>query len=363
MKTRTTSSRRATQHAQSSALSAIGRVLVAGLLSGGIANAWAQTPAADPRLREIVYDPTAVVTLPTRRGEVTLITLAHDEQITELAAGLGADCARPEAPWCIAAQPGGRHVFVKPKSSALAPNNLAIVTDKRTHSIRLAVLADNDPKPPVYRLNIRPPAPAIPAASLAAALPTAASSQADANAAALRTASAQLLQALRTLKTPAQQLDERMQARPQVHNTQYSVAEGPSSQDIVPTLVFDDGRFTYLKFPGNREVPAVFQVQGDGSEALLNTHMDDDLLVIDRVSRRLVLRAGQAVVNLHNEQFDIDGVAPEGGTTVPGVQRLLRTPGTTPATPAAIRAPMPAGMPGALPGSSTAPRMQAGTTP
>ncbi len=57
-------------------------------------------------------------------------------------------------------------------------------------------------------------------------------------------------------------------------NTQYSVAEGAGSQDIVPTLVFDDGRFTYLRFPGNREVPAVFHVLGDGSETLVNARME-----------------------------------------------------------------------------------------
>lgn len=276
------------------------------------AHAGAQTPAADPRLREVTYDPKAVITVPTKRGEVTLIVLAPDETISELAAGLGSDCARAEAPWCIAAQPGGRNVFVKPKSSAQAPNNLAIVTDKRIHSIRLTVLADGDAKPPVYRLTIKQPAPVAPAPS----------SQTLAAPAGI--ASAQLVAALATQKSPAQLLKDRMLARPQVLNSQYSVSEGAASQDIVPTMVFDDGRFTYLRFPGNREVPAVFQVLGDGSEALLNTRMDDDLLVVDRVARKLVLRAGQAVVSLHNDSFDVDGAPPEEGTTVPGVQRVLR---------------------------------------
>ena len=53
-------------------------------------------------------------------------------------------------------------------------------------------------------------------------------------------------------------------------NSSYSIAEGSGSEDIVPTLVFDDGRFTYFRFPGNREVPAVFHVLGDGSETLVN---------------------------------------------------------------------------------------------
>ena len=117
---------------------------------------------------------------------------------------------------------------------------------------------------------------------------------------------------------------ERLQARPQVMNTRYSLAEGRGSEEIVPTLVFDDGRFTYLRFPGNREVPAVFHVRSDGSETLVNARMEDDLLVVDRVSRRLMLRAGASVVGLWNEAFDLEGAPPGEGTTVPGVQRMLR---------------------------------------
>jgi type IV secretion system protein VirB9 len=109
-----------------------------------------------------------------------------------------------------------------------------------------------------------------------------------------------------------------------VLNSSYSIAEGLASEDIVPALIFDDGRFTYLRFPGNREVPAVFHVLGDNSETLVNARMEDDLLVVDRVSRRLMLRAGSAVVAIWNDAFDLDGVPPDRGTTVPGVRRTLK---------------------------------------
>jgi type IV secretion system protein VirB9 len=52
--------------------------------------------------------------------------------------------------------------------------------------------------------------------------------------------------------------------------------------------------------------------------------MQDELLVVDRVSRRLMLRAGHAVVGVWNEAFDLDGVPPAEGTTVPGVRRVLK---------------------------------------
>ena len=120
-------------------------------------------------------------------------------------------------------------------------------------------------------------------------------------------------------------------------NTNYSIAEGAGSADIVPALVFDDGRFTYFRFPGNREVPAVFHVLGDGSETLVNARMEDDLLVVDRVSRRLMLRAGSAVVGVWNEAFDLDGVPPGDGTTVPGVQRIVKADPVPARPPASTR--------------------------
>jgi type IV secretion system protein VirB9 len=255
-----------------------------------------------------------VVTVPVKRGVVTLVELGADERISEVAAGLGGDCNRPEAAWCIAAQAGGRHLFVKAKGSAQAPNNLAVVTDRRTHSLRFVVMADGDKALPVYRLQVKPP--------MQAARPQIA--QQDAQTQALLAALAVVPPAA-TAPFPAALVAERLQAKPQVMNTAYAVAEGKGSQDIVPVLVFDDGRFTYLRFPGNREVPAIFHVLGDGSEALVNTRMEDDLLVVDRVSRRLMLRAGQAVVGLWNEAFDLEGVPPDGGTTVPGLQRALRS--------------------------------------
>ncbi len=279
--------------------------IIAVLASSGTSRVVA-APAADPRLREIVYDAGAVVTVPVKRGIVTHILLDPDEVITDVASGLGSDCAKPDSAWCVAAQVGGRSLFVKPKSGASVPNNLAVVTDKRTHSFVFVVLPEGDARPPVYRLVLKTPV--------------------VARVVALRTvaveAPAQL--AIATGSSSAELVAERLLVGPNVINTSYSIAEGEVSEDIVPTLVFDDGRFTYFRFPGNREVPAVFHVLGDGTETLVNTRMEDDLLVVDRVSRRLMLRSGSAVVGVWNEAFDLDGAPSSRGATVPGVERVVK---------------------------------------
>ena len=268
--------------------------------------AHAAATSADPRLREVQYDARAVVTVPVKRGVVTQILLDADEAITDVASGLGGDCTKPEAVWCIAAQAGGRNIFVKAKSGAGAPNNLAVVTDKRTHSFRFVVLTRGETAAPVYRLIVR----AHVVRALAAARPVSVESVPEVP--------------VPREPSPQELVAERLRASPTLMNSEYSIAEGSASDEIVPTLVFDDGRFTYFRFPGNREIPAVFHVLDDGSETLVNSRMEDDLLVVDRVSRRLMLRAGSAVVGVWNEAFDLNGAPPSRGTTVAGVQRVIK---------------------------------------
>ncbi len=275
-------------------------VLVSLTLTHPHASAAQPTDKSDPRLREVVYDANAVVTVPVKRGMVTLVEFDKGEVIAEVAVGQGGDCSKPDAAWCVAAQPGGRHLYVKAKSAADAPNNLAVITDRRSHTLRFVVLSVSDRQTPVYRLAIRSPKPAAAPPSLA-----------QRELAALAS-----LPPIPPPPTAQQIVAERLAAKPTVLNTQYALA-------------YDDGRFTYLRFPGNREVPAVFHVLGDGSETLVNARMEDDTLVVDRVSRRLMLRAGSAVVDIWNEAFDLEGTPAKGSTTVPGVQRVLKPDAST----------------------------------
>ena len=141
-------------------MKALRLALLAGLtLAGWSAHTLAAEPRPDPRLREVVYDPSAVVTVPVKRGVVALVVLDADEAITDVATGLGADCSKADAVWCVAAQPGGRHLFVKAKREASAPNTIAVVTNRRAHNFRLVVLADDDRQAAVHRLTVKAPVP------------------------------------------------------------------------------------------------------------------------------------------------------------------------------------------------------------
>lgn len=123
-------------------------------------------------------------------------------------------------------------------------------------------------------------------------------------------------------------LSAKLEAKRQPRNLNYSMQVGDNSDNIAPTLAYDDGLFTYLRFPNNRDFPDVKQQWPGQTESLLNAHVDPDdpgLLVLHRVSPKFVLRLGNAVVAVYNDSFDADGVPSRDGTSVPGVKRILKS--------------------------------------
>jgi len=120
----------------------------------------------------------------------------------------------------------------------------------------------------------------------------------------------------------------KLDVKPEPRNWNYSMQIGDASDNIAPTMAYDDGRFTYLKFPNNRDFPSAFLVAADKTESLVNSHIDPatpDTLVLQRVSREMVLRLGNAVVGIYNDSFDPDGIPANQGTTVPGVKRVIKS--------------------------------------
>jgi len=126
----------------------------------------------------------------------------------------------------------------------------------------------------------------------------------------------------------AQLTQAKLDTAPTPINWNYSMQVGESAEGIAPTMAYDDGRFTYLRFPNNRDFPAVFLVAADKSESIVNSHIDPatpDVLVVHRVAAELVLRLGNAVVGIYNDSYDVDGIPPTHGTTVPDVQRIIKS--------------------------------------
>lgn len=85
------------------------------------------------------------------------------------------------------------------------------------------------------------------------------------------------------------------------YNFNYEFAGAPN---IAPIKVFDDGVFTYMEFRNeNAEIPAIFVVNDQGYEAIVNFRIVDEYLVIEQVAGQFTLRSGGDVVCVYNNSL------------------------------------------------------------
>ena len=294
--------------------------LTVALLCSGASSHAAEIPSpgdGDQRVRYVTYQKDEVTKITVRRGVVTRVVLGDDERIVIAGSGFLADCAKAEAEWCIRADVGTNQVWVKPKDHA-THNNLEIRTDKRDYSLEFTVVGDDrigrkqnatqgshGKDEPMYRVIFRHPlAPPTPA-----------------NMTAMQASAHRAKHAREKIDLLHERLDY---FAPEPRNWSYSMEVLPGGDDIAPSLVFDDGRFTYFLFPPNREIPAIFYFSPLGEETRINFHMEKDLAVVQRMGRQFVLRLGEAVVGIWNDAYDKTGVPAIEGTTVSGISRTLR---------------------------------------
>ncbi len=260
--------------------------------------AWAEiTPsrgAYDPRVRVVDYNPANVVKLSTFYGVSTHVQFGEGETIKDVAAG-------DDQAWQIV--PRGSHLFIKPRATK-ADTNLTVITDKRVYEFAVFV----EPRPIndttawrnpnlIYALSFRYP-----------------------EEAAVRQAAKE-----RTADLKARLSNDKIKPgedKKASDNLDYWVAGSP---EISPTAARDDGRFTYLTFTNNRDMPAIYTVDAEGNEALVNTNVEGNTIIVHRVVPRLTLRKSNAVACLRNKSFDFDGGRDNTtGTVAPDVERVIK---------------------------------------
>lgn len=272
-------------------------LLVAGLLLAPVfaaAEAMPPVGATDSRVRVIDYDPMEVVRLTTFYGVSTHVQFAEGETISDVAVG-------DTTAWQVI--PRGRHLFFKPKTEN-ADTNVTVITSKRTYQFALVVetrkvtdkTAWRDPKL-IYSLSFRyPEEEAAKKAALAKATET----------------KAQLSEVKNKLA----------EAKKESQNVDYWAA---GSEEIRPTGARDDGRFIYLTFSNNRDMPAVYAVDEEGNESLIQTNVDGNTIAVQRLVRKLVLRKGSYAVCVVNKAFNLNaGSDNTTGTIAPTVQRVIK---------------------------------------
>ena len=234
----------------------------------------------DPRVRVVDYNPLNVIKLSTFYGVSTHVQFAETETIRDVAVG-------DDQAWKVV--PRGNHLFIKPQATK-ADTNVTVVTDKRTYQFALVV----QPRPVKDS-----------------------TAWADPN----------LIFSL-TFRYPDEEAakiagNAKKDALKEGQNFDYWVA---GSAEISPTSARDDGRFIFLTFSNNRDMPAVYSVDAEGSEALINTNViDGNTIVIQRLVARLILRKGNAVASVVNKSFDLNsGTDNTTGTVAPDVERVIK---------------------------------------
>jgi len=106
-------------------------------------------------------------------------------------------------------------------------------------------------------------------------------------------------------------------------NANYTMQVVTETVDVRPREAFDDGRFTWLLFPRNQEVPAVYKsVPGTEEEVIVNSHMEGDYLVLHAVAPLWNLRLAGSVIGVFNEAYDAMGASSENKTVFPNIVRV-----------------------------------------
>lgn len=278
----------------------------------------------DPRIRVVPYKANDVTIVRTARGVATRIMLERDERIEIPVVGLSSDCTREADEWCVSAIAGSNQIFVRPRDNAKR-NNMELHTNKRDYSFVFEVIGDGvsrgkrgEEELPFLRVVFD------------YQLPKPSASEGDRAAAAAALLSRLDVAAARQLPqkvdpdfgmTPVQRLKAE---GIEVRNTNYTKQVLAKGADADPTMVFDDGRFTYFEFPGAREIPAVFAYGSDMEPTRVNWHMNGNFVVVQRTARKFTLRLGEAVVGVFNEAFDPTGIETPTSTVSPAVVREIK---------------------------------------
>lgn len=261
------------------------RLSVAAMLGSLAAPALAlDTPArsrADNRIQYTDYKDNDVVLVRAAVGRAVHIVLAPDEKVLEMVSG------NSEA-WEIVDR--RNNIYLKPKMDN-ANTNLLLTTSKRQYSIDLRVVGTN--QAPTYRLIFRYPEEVK-----------------------------RISQEQQDKAFVADSLREIPAVYAEGINSDYTMQQGKGSDSFKPEAAFDDGTFTYIRFARGKDMPSVFRVLPDGKEAIINSTVQDDYLILEGVYQTMMIRANNAVIGLYNEKYTDGGKGTGTGTASPVVERV-----------------------------------------
>jgi type IV secretion system protein VirB9 len=276
------------------------------LMSGALVAAIVTNPAfaeeiprsgqQDTRIRYINYNIDEVVRIKGVFRAASQIVFGDGETISSVALG-------DTVSWEVA--PADNILFIKPREKA-PPTNLIVVTRKagvvRTYTFALSARSGDIATGTDAQFVVRFRYP-------------------EQEAAARQNADMQRLQ-MQMLMVEAGGVRVALDAAAVQgkRNLDYSIA---GSSDLAPSEVTDNGQFTILRFPRNQQLPAIFTVSPDGSEAVVPYDVRGEFVVIHQVAKQFRLRRGLSIACIWNNAYERYGPDNSSGTASPEVQRKL----------------------------------------
>jgi len=253
---------------------ALASALVSAVLTAGVTTAVAD----ETRLRTVEFRPDLVLAVTAFVGYHIHFEFAPDEHFVTLASG---DTASLE----IAAE--GNHLMLKPRR-ATPETNLTVLTSQRTYFLDYRALA-RAPQADEAVFSIRFTYPPDPRATVA---------------------------------SPADAAGTRLGVPPAVRNRDYWYCGDPA---LRPRSAEDDGIQLRLSFGPAVELPAIYAAAADGTESLVNSHVENDTVVVHRIADRFVLRRGALVGCVLNRAAPGAARRAGSGTVRGDVARATRT--------------------------------------
>jgi type IV secretion system protein VirB9 len=189
----------------------------------------------DRRIQSVRYDPEQVVTLEVASGTQLSVALMPGDRIETIAVG-------DSNGWQLSASKRGDYLFVKNLGGA--STNATVVTDARAYSFELVAGYGNEA---AYLVRFEGDAP------------------------------------------PPQAVAQRSVPMPPYQYRLSGVAA------LRPSRVTIEGDRTIVEWPPGRALPAMFRIDEDGHETLVNSVVEDGKVVIDGAPEKLVFRLDRRI--------------------------------------------------------------------
>lgn len=223
--------------------------------------------AQDHRVKIVPYDENNIVQLKCHYDLQTMIEYASHERILSMNSGQSTS-------WDITFSQSRPYLLKIRPMARNADTNLTVVTDKRIYLYELKAREQWNMRSPDITFMVRYRYPdeirrVMEGRALAALKQEENEKQSD---------------------LEEQRKKEASKINPSELNMEYTFG---GDKSIAPITVFDDGTFTYFKFDKNSDLPAIYVVDENRNESMVNRHMEGPYMVVEQLGNRFTLRSGK----------------------------------------------------------------------